>query len=116
MTTPKTPLGLLAAGGLTALLGSVCCLGPLVLVSIGLGGAWLSELQVFEPLRPYLLGAAVVLLFLAYRRIWRPAAQCAPGQVCALPKTRRRYKTLFALAASLLSAALLSPYLAPLFY
>jgi len=116
MTTPRTPLGLLAAGGLTALLGSACCLGPLVLVSLGVGGAWLSGLHVFEPLRPYLLGAAVVLLFLAYRRIWRPAAQCAPGQACALPKARRLYKTLFALAACLLSAALLSPYLAPLFY
>lgn len=116
MTARKPPFGLLAAGGLTALLGSACCLGPLVLVSLGLGGAWLSKLQVFEPLRPYMLGAAVVLLFLAYRRIWRPVERCSPGQVCALPAARGAYKTLFALAALLLLVALASPYLAPLFY
>ncbi|MBI5937918.1 MAG: mercuric ion transporter MerT [Betaproteobacteria bacterium] len=116
MTAPKQPIALLAAGGLAALLGSACCLGPLVLVSVGLGGAWLANLQAFEPLRPYLLGAAIVLLFLAYRRIWRPVEQCTPGQVCALPKTRRTYKAIFGVAAALLLAALASPYLAPYFY
>lgn len=116
MTKPKTPAGLLAAGGLAALLGSACCLGPLVFVSLGLGGAWLANLQVFEPLRPYILAAAAVLLFLAYRRIWRPIEQCAPGQICALPRTQRLYKSIFGVAAFLLLAALTSPYLAPLFY
>lgn len=116
MSASRNPFALLAAGGLAALLGSACCLGPLVLVSLGLGGAWLSELQVFEPLRPFMLGAAIVLLFLAYRRIWRPVEQCSPGEVCALPTTRRAYKTIFVLAALLLVAALASPYLAPLFY
>lgn len=116
MSERKTPLGLLAAGGLAALFGSACCLGPLVFVSLGLGGAWLANLQVFEPFRPYILGAAVVLLFLAYRRIWRPIEQCTPGQVCALPETRRTYKTIFVVAAALLLTALASPYLAPFFY
>jgi len=116
MRERNTPAGLLIAGGLAALLGSACCLGPLVLVSVGLGGAWLSQLEIFEPLRPYLLGTAVILLFLAYRRIWRPVGQCAPGQVCALPRNRHAYKLIFGLAALLLLAALASPYLAPLFY
>lgn len=116
MSKHKTPAALLAAGGLTALLGSACCLGPLVFVSLGLGGTWLANLQVFEPFRPYMLGAAIVLLFFAYRRIWRPVEQCATGQVCALPETRRTYKAIFAVAAALLLAALASPYLAPFFY
>ena len=115
MAAPKQPFALLAAGGLAALLGSTCCLGPLVLVSIGLGGAWLGKLQVFEPWRPYMLGAAIVLLFLAYRRIWRPIEQCSPGQVCALPETRRSYKAIFGVAVALLLTALASPYLAPFF-
>ena len=29
----------LAAGGLAAILASACCVGPLALVSLGLGGA-----------------------------------------------------------------------------
>lgn len=116
MPERKTPLGLLAAGGLAALLGSACCLGPLVFVSVGLGGAWLAHLQAFEPFRPYLLGAAAVLLFFAYRSISRPAEQCVPGRACAGPETRRAYKALFGLAAILLLTALASPYLAPFFY
>ncbi|NWG88039.1 MAG: mercuric transport protein [Hydrogenophilaceae bacterium] len=116
MNERNTPAGLLAAGGLAALLGSACCLGPLVLVSIGLGGSWLAQLQAFEPFRPYLLGAAVILLFLAYQRIWQPIEPCTPGKACALPGTRRVYKTIFIVAAILLLAALASPYLAPLFY
>lgn len=116
MTMPRTPLGLLTAGGLAALLGSACCLGPLLLVSLGLGGAWLAHLQAFEPLRPYMLVAAVILLTLAHRRIWRPVEPCSPGQACALPQGRRAQKAAFLLAAGLVLVALASPYLAPLFY
>lgn len=116
MATPRTPRGLLTAGGLAALLGSACCLGPLILVSLGLGGVWLGQLQMFEPLRPYFLGLSATLLFLAYRRIRRPAERCLPGQVCVRPQSRRADKALFVLIAGLLLAALASPYLAPLFY
>src|SRR6185295_17066297 len=38
----------LAAGGIAALLAGACCLGPFVLVSVGLGGAWLSNFQLLE--------------------------------------------------------------------
>lgn len=116
MNKPSLPIGLLTAGGLTALFGSACCLAPLALVSIGLGGAWLSQLQVFEPLRPYLLGAASLFLLLAYRRIWRPLTQCQPGLACAKPAAHRLAKAFFLFASALLLVALASPYLAPLFY
>jgi mercuric ion transport protein len=32
----------LALGGVAAVLASACCLGPLILVSIGLSGAWIA--------------------------------------------------------------------------
>jgi mercuric ion transport protein len=106
----------LAAGGLAALLASACCLGPLVLVSIGLGGAWMSSLTALEPYRPYFIGAALVALFLAWRRIFRPAVECKPGEVCAQPQSKRVYRGLFWAVAALVLVALLFPYLAPLFY
>ena len=34
--------GALAAGDLAAILASACCLGPLVLLSLGIGGAWIA--------------------------------------------------------------------------
>ncbi len=46
----------LIAGGLTALLASACCLGLLILVLSGVGGAWVSTLSGFAPLKPYLIG------------------------------------------------------------
>ena len=108
--------GSLAAGGLAAFLASACCLGPLVLISLGLGGAWLAHLRVLEPLRPLFLGAALVALFFAYRRIYRPVAVCPPGEVCALPAARRVYKVLFWGVALLVLVAFAFPYLAPRFY
>lgn len=108
--------GALATGGLAALLASACCLGPLVLVSIGLGGAAASTMQAMEPFRPVFIGVAVVALFFAYRRIFKPVVECKPGEVCALPGTRRGYKLVFWTVALLGLLAITFPYYAPLFF
>lgn len=106
----------LAAGGLAAILASACCLGPLVLLSLGISGAWIANLTLLEPLRPWFLGAAVVALFFAYRRIFRPATDCKPGEICAVPSIRRFYKITFWLVAALVVVGFGFPYVAPLFY
>jgi len=108
--------GVLAAGGIAAILASACCLGPLVLVSLGLGGAWIGNLTALEPFRPVFVGAALVALFFAYRRIFRPAAECKPGEVCARPQAKRAYKAMFGVVAILVAVALAFPYIAPRFY
>lgn len=106
----------LAAGGLAAILASTCCLGPLLLVSIGVSGSWIGNLSKLEPYRPLTLGAALVALGLAYRRIWRSTAVCAPGDVCAIPAVRRSYKILFWLVAALTIVGIAFPFIAPIFY
>ena len=106
----------LLAGGLAALLASACCLGPLVLISLGFSGAWIGNLTALEPYRPYFVGLALVAMYFAWRRIWRPVADCAPGEVCAVPQVRRAYKIAFIVVAKLVLIALLFPYFAPLFY
>ncbi len=108
--------GVLAAGGIAALLASTCCLGPLVLLALGFSGAWIGTLTRLEPYRPYFIGAALLTLVLAARQIFRPAAACKPGEVCALPQTRRGYKALFGVTIVLVAVALLFPYIAKLFY
>lgn len=57
--------GALAVGGLAAVLASTCCLGPLVLVTLGFSGAWIGNLTALEPYRPIFIGVALVALFLA---------------------------------------------------
>ena len=106
----------LFAGGLAAILASTCCLGPLILISLGFSGAWIGHLTLLEPYRPLFIVAAVLALFFAGRRIFRPAYLCNPGEVCALPRARRIYKFLFWSCATLVLVALVYPYVARFFY
>jgi mercuric ion transport protein len=106
----------LFAGGISAILASTCCLGPLILISLGFSGAWIGNLTVLEPYRPFFIVASVVALFFAGRQIFRPARLCNPGEVCALPRARRIYKFLFSICAVLLLVAVAYPYVAHFFY
>lgn len=108
--------GALAAGGLAAILASACCLGPLVLLMLGFSGAWIGNLTLLEPYRPIFLGAALVAMFFAYRRIYRPAQDCKPGEVCAIPQVRGAYKIVFWAVFALVLVAFGFPYVLPYFY
>lgn len=108
--------GALLTGGLAAILASTCCLGPLVLITLGVSGAWIGNLTLLEPYRPIFIGAALVALVFAYRRIWRTPAACQPGQVCARPSVERGYKALFWIVTALVVVALGFPLIAPWFY
>ena len=52
------------AGAVLAGIGaSACCVGPLLLLSMGIGGAWIVHLTALEPYRPVFLSP--------YKRHWR---------------------------------------------
>lgn len=104
------------AGALAALLASSCCLGPLVLLGLGVSGAWIGNLTALEPWRPLFIAVALGALLLAARRIWWPAAACATGEVCAVPRVRRVYQWTFSAVAGLVGVALAFPWVAPWFY
>lgn len=106
----------LVTGFVSAILASTCCLGPLVLITMGFSGAWISNLTALEPYRPIFIGAAVVALLLAGLRIWAKTPVCEPGQVCAVPPVRRGYKLLFGIVVALVIVALGFPLVASWFY
>ena len=112
----QTGSGALLVGGLAAILASTCCLGPLVLVGLGLSGAWIGNLTLLEPYRPLFIAGSLVALFFAGRGLFRPAHACEPGEACAVPRTRRVYKILFWMVSALVLVALVYPYAAKLFY
>lgn len=116
MTEPRGGRAALFTGGLAAILASTCCLGPLLLVALGFSGAWIGNLTVLEPYRPFFVGAALVALFFAWRAIFRPAAACNTGDACAVPRVRRAYKITFWIVAVLVVVAVAYPYILPLFY
>lgn len=113
---PQAERRALLTGGIAALLASTCCLGPLVLITLGVSGAWIGNLTALEPYRPIFISVALVALFFAWRRIWRPAIICASGNICAIQQVNRIYKLLFGAVSGLVLIALVFPYIAPWFY
>ena len=92
----EKPLAISSA--LAAFVASLCCLGPLLLGSVGLGAALVAT---FAPLRPYFLFLSAVLLALGFYSVYRKpkAAQVCAGEVCApQSRTRRMTKPLLWLA------------------
>ncbi|WP_137820184.1 mercuric transporter MerT family protein [Pseudomonas sp. 2FG] len=106
----------LTAGGLAALGGSLCCVGPLLLLALGIGGAWVANLTALEPYRPIFIGMTLLFLGLAMRTLYLVPRACAPGMQCAEPRTLKRQRLTFWLVTVLLVVLLAVPWFAPLFY
>lgn len=100
--------------GLAALLASIgaslCCVGPLVLISLGIGGTWISYLTAFEPYRWIFVIFSLVFIFLAFRKLYLVPRACLPGTPCADPRTLRRQRLIFWVATVLLLLLLTFPW------
>lgn len=111
-----------ASSVLLAFGASLCCLGPLVIVALGLGTVAGAVSAFFEPLRPWLLAVALGLvgwrLFAVYRR---PAARTLPstgepcddpvdGTCCPIDPAHRKEKILAWGALVLVAFFALLPY------
>ncbi len=105
----------LIAATLAAIGASACCVGPLVLVGLGLGGAWIGNLTALEPYRPIFIAVVLLFLFLAFRRLYLVPVTCTPGDPCAATKTRRNQRILFWIVTVLLLALIAFPYYGTLF-
>jgi mercuric ion transport protein len=58
------------ASALAAIVGSLCCVAPLVLIALGISGGWISKLTALEPYRPIFIGVMAVFLGLAFRQLY----------------------------------------------
>ena len=103
--------GLLAALGATA-----CCFGPLLLVTLGLGGAWVSSFRTLEPYQPVFAILTLVCVGFAFYRLYVFPRQCAPGDVCAIPAVLKRQRIIFWLVVLIVAAMFSFPLFAPIFY
>jgi mercuric ion transport protein len=105
----------LAAGVLAAIGASVCCVGPLLLLGVGISGAWIGSLTAFEPYRPAFIVATIVFLALAYRRLYRRLQSCAQGASCSDVNAIRTQRVTFWTVSVLVLALLAFPSVAPMF-
>lgn len=107
-----------AAGSLiAAVLASSCCIGPLLLVTLGVSGAWIGNLSALEAYKPYFVLIAIVFLAIGYWQVYiKPKRACLDGEVCARPISDRLIKSVLWLATVLILLTMTIDYWAPLFY
>src|SRR5271169_5743055 len=108
--------GFLVAGIVAALGASICCVGPLVLLALGVSGAWIGSLTALEPYRPFFIGLALLFLTFAFHRPYLARRVCAPGSACANPRILKRQRLAFWIVTILVLGLSSVPWFAPLFY
>ena len=117
---PGAGSGVIPVVGFLASLGAAtagsCCALPLALASIGVGGAWLGNLAILIPYRPYLLGVAVLGLGVAWtsavRRVRRRT--CDADAACGRASPRRWTFAVLAFSTLLVLYAAAATWLEPL--
>ncbi|MFQ5565219.1 MAG: mercuric transporter MerT family protein [Paracoccaceae bacterium] len=104
-----------AAGGVVgALAASACCIVPLVLFSLGVGGVWVGRLAALSPYQPWFIGFAAVSIGYGFWQVYRrPKAACAEDAACARPLPRRLVKTVLWSATILTAIAAVYPFVVP---
>ena len=106
----------IAAGSLTAFGATACCFGPLLLVTLGFGGAWAARMERLTPLQPYFVGLTILFMGLAFHRLYIKPRQCAPGEVCETPQVLRRQRVAFWAVVLLIAVMASFPLFASYFY
>ncbi len=108
---------LVAAGGLIgAILASSCCIAPLLLLTLGLGGAWMSNLTILAPYQGYFIAATLAFLGTGYWYVYfKPKQACEDGSYCASPESDRVIKIVLWAATALIALALGVNFIVPLF-
>jgi mercuric ion transport protein len=115
-TNARKGNGFLIAGILSAIGASICCVGPLVLLALGVSGAWIGSLTALEPYRPIFIGVTLLFLGLAFYRLYLARPACSPESACANPRTLKRQRLAFWIVTVLMLGLIAVPWFAPLFY
>ena len=106
----KARYGIWATAGAlgAASVASLCCIGPLLFVTFGVGAGLAST---FAPLRPFFtvltIGFLALGFYVVYGRSRAAGVVCASDGSCAVPRARRR-DVLLLWTATLLAIVLLT--------
>lgn len=105
---------LLAVGGLASAIGAAsCCVVPFAMFTLGVGGAWISNLTALEPYQPVFIAIAITCLGYGFHFVYRkPRIACAENQFCARPFATRMAKIALWTATVSVILAVAFPYAA----
>lgn len=107
-----------AAGGfIGAVLASSCCIGPLVLITLGASGAWIGNLTALKAYQPIFVLVALSFLAVGFWQVYgKSKPDCDDGSYCATPTSDLVVKITLWIATLLVAFALSIDLWAPLFY
>ena len=110
--------GWLAVGGIIgATLASACCIVPLLLVTLGISGAWIGNLTALEPYKPYVAAVTLGLIGLGFWHVYfRAQPVCEDGSYCARSESSLITKSALWIGAVITLLAITISWWAPFFY
>ncbi len=112
----KTNSNWLGIGAILAAVGaSVCCVGPLLLLSLGIGGAWMSTLTSMSSIRPFFIILTIIFIALGFRKLYLIPSRCEKGETCAISDALHKQRMLFWSGLVLILLLLTFPWYAPFF-
>lgn len=88
MASPEPETASIAAGVVSALGASACCVLPLAAISLGLGGAWIAQLRELERFFYVFVAVALAAFAFAFYRLYLRPQPCAADAACP-PSSRR---------------------------
>lgn len=110
----REPSGWLAGAGLAGgLLATTCCVLPLALFSLGVGGAWIGTLRGLEPYQPVFVVLAIAFIAAGFWSL-RRRRTCTVDGYCATSTATRVTTMALWLATALVALSLAWPWLFPL--
>lgn len=109
-------LGLVVLAVASSIIASTCCVVPLVLVLLGITGAWMVNLTSLQAVTPVFAGIALGAIGWAGYLVFRPATKCAYPEGAACDKNRHIMKWIYLVSAAFIASLLLFPLIAPYFY
>ena len=113
-TKDKNSKGAVTTGVLSALAASSCCIPPVIAAIAGVGGA-AGTLSWMEPLRPYLLGLAVIAIGYAWYNHFKPKKDDDCG--CEIEKPKFYQTKGFLIGITLFAAISITfPYYSGIFF
>jgi mercuric ion transport protein len=105
----NTPLLFAILAGIGA---SACCIGPLLLLSLGVSGAWIGNLTAMEPYSDYFSIATLLILALVFKKLYITPKKCKDDDICVNPKVLTNQRIIFWLVSIILVAMMSFPYYA----
>lgn len=99
MKPPGKLRRLFVAGALATVAASMCCGVPVVLLTLGVGGAWIGFSTMLDAFRPVFAGVTLLIFAFSFYRLYWVAHASEPG--CRSSRKLKRQRLAFWLVAAL---------------